>query len=327
MIDTFITTVMRRARAILITSLVILVAAAALGVGAISRLQSGGFDDPTAESAQAARALAEKLGRPTANFLLLVTAPSGATVDDAVVAEVGRAAVSRLDAEPGVEVVADFWSAPAGAAAALRGAGGRTALVVAHIDGDEDDYRERVATLQPAYTTTSPEGVTVQTGGAAQTVTDITLQVKKDFALAEALAIPATLLLLVVVFGSFIAGLLPMLVGAYAMVGTLAVLRILTTVTDDIVLLPPNSEPIAGKEAVGAWVAGYFEAIQTVWTKTTVELVVADGLAYEWYRYHVVDTPRDGGESATDTGNGVNIYRIDADGTWRVWRDIWATAS
>ena len=95
MIDTFITTVMRRARAILITSLVILVAAAALGVGAISRLQSGGFDDPTAESAQAARALAEKLGRPTANFLLLVTAPSGATVDDAVVADVGRAAVSR----------------------------------------------------------------------------------------------------------------------------------------------------------------------------------------------------------------------------------------
>ena len=56
-------------------------------------------------------------------------------------------------------------------------------------------------------------------------------------------------------------------------------------------------------------------------------VVVADGLAYEWYRYHVVDTPRDGGESATDTGNGVNIYRIDADGTWRVWRDTWATAS
>ena len=103
--------------------------------------------------------------------------------------------------------------------------------------------------------------------------------------------------------------------------------RFLTTVTDDIVMLPPNSEPIAGKEGVAAWVAGYFEAIQTSWTKTTVELVVADGLAYEWYRYHVVDSPRDGGEPATDTGNGVNIYRIDADGAWRVWRDIWSTAT
>ncbi|MDQ3544327.1 MAG: nuclear transport factor 2 family protein [Actinomycetota bacterium] len=103
--------------------------------------------------------------------------------------------------------------------------------------------------------------------------------------------------------------------------------RLLATVTDDIVFLPPNSEPIAGKEAVGAWVAGYFEAIQTVWTKTTVELVVGGDLAYEWYRYHVVDTPRDGGEATTDTGNGVNIYRLDADRTWHVWRDIWATAS
>ncbi len=103
--------------------------------------------------------------------------------------------------------------------------------------------------------------------------------------------------------------------------------RFLATVTDDIVFLPPNSDPIEGKNAVGDWVAGYVEAIQTVWTKTTVELVVAGELAYEWYRYDVVDTPRDGGASTTDSGNGVNIYRIDVDGTWRVWRDIWATAS
>ena len=41
-----------------------------------------------------------------------------------------------------------------------------------------------------------------------------------------------TLLLLVAVFGSVVAGLLPMLVGVYAMVGTLAVLRVLTSVTD-----------------------------------------------------------------------------------------------
>ena len=30
------------------------------------------------------------------------------------------------------------------------------------------------------------------------------------------------------------------------------VARFLATVTDDIVFLPPNSEPIVGKEAVGA---------------------------------------------------------------------------
>ena len=232
MVDSFITAVMHRARAILIVSAVLLVAAGALGVGAISRLQSGGFDDPSSESAHAATVLANELGRPTANLVLLVTAPEGSTVDTPAVARIGRSAAARLDAEPGIDLVADYWSAPPSAAGGLRGTSGRTALIVAHVEGDEDDYRERIATLQPAFTTTSPEGVTVQTGGVAQTITDLTTQVKKDFAIAEALAIPVTLLLLVAVFGSVVAGLLPMLVGVYAMVGTLAVLRVLTSVTD-----------------------------------------------------------------------------------------------
>lgn len=107
--------------------------------------------------------------------------------------------------------------------------------------------------------------------------------------------------------------------------------RYLPTVTDDVVYLPPASAPIVGKAAVGAWVAGYFEAVRTAWTKTTEELVVQGDLAYEWYRYRVVDTARDSagnptGQVTTDEGNGVNIYRRGADGSWRVWRDIWASA-
>jgi ketosteroid isomerase-like protein len=27
----------------------------------------------------------------------------------------------------------------------------------------------------------------------------------------------------------------------------------------------------------------------------------------------------------TDKGNGINIYRRTADGTWLVWRDMWTT--
>ena len=107
--------------------------------------------------------------------------------------------------------------------------------------------------------------------------------------------------------------------------------RYLPTVTDDVVYMPPASAAIVGKAAVGAWVAGYFEAVHTVWTKSTEELVVQGDLAYEWYRYRAVDTARDGtgvltAQVTTDEGNGVNIYRRGADGTWRVWRDIWASA-
>lgn len=104
----------------------------------------------------------------------------------------------------------------------------------------------------------------------------------------------------------------------------------LATISDDAVFLPPNSEPIAGKPAVGEWVKGYLAAYETKWVKTTKEFVVRGDLAYEWYAYTSTDTPKAGGPAAgtpvvTDTGNGINIYRRGADGVWRVARDAWTT--
>jgi ketosteroid isomerase-like protein len=101
--------------------------------------------------------------------------------------------------------------------------------------------------------------------------------------------------------------------------------KLLAVVTDDVVYIAPNSPAIVGKSEVGLWVAGYFGAFDTRWEKTTLEFVVAGDWAFERYAYKVVDTPRDGGEASTDTGNGLNIYHLEADGVWRVARDAWAT--
>ena len=101
-------------------------------------------------------------------------------------------------------------------------------------------------------------------------------------------------------------------------------------IADDIVYLPPNSAALVGRAAVSDFAKGYFEAYQTVWVKTAVELVVSNDWAYERYTYKSVDTPRPDGPAAgtpvvTDTGNGINIYQRGADGRWRVARDSWAT--
>ena len=101
---------------------------------------------------------------------------------------------------------------------------------------------------------------------------------------------------------------------------------LLETVTEDIVYLPPNSAAIIGKHDVRQWAGEYFDAFDSTWAKTSVEFIVRDDLAFEWYTYQSTDTPRDGtGEVVTDTGNGINIYRRGQDGTWRVWRDMWTT--
>ncbi len=216
----------------LVLTAVLMLAAGLWGAGGLSLLRSGGFDDPASESARAGTALQEQLGIRSANLLVLITAPDTATVDDPVVVAAASATSARLAAEPGVTVLGGYWGAAAAAAPDLRSRDGRRGLVLAHVAGDEDDAKDVVGRLGPALSSTTPAGVRIETGGQAQVVADLTGQSRRDLARAEAIAVPATLVLLALVLGSVLAGVLPMLVGAASMLGTLAVLRGLTLVTD-----------------------------------------------------------------------------------------------
>jgi ketosteroid isomerase-like protein len=98
---------------------------------------------------------------------------------------------------------------------------------------------------------------------------------------------------------------------------------LMRAVTNDIVYMPPHDLALAGKDAVRGWVHAYFGAYRTQREKTTLEFVVAGDWAFEQYSYKSTDTPVKGGAAATDTGKGINIYRREADGKWRVARDVW----
>lgn len=99
----------------------------------------------------------------------------------------------------------------------------------------------------------------------------------------------------------------------------------LDAVTDDVVFIAPGAPVMEGKSEVGPWVGAYFAAVHTAWQKKSVELVVAGDWAFERYVYRVIDTPRAGGAAEVGTGHGINIYRREGDGVWRVARDIWSS--
>ena len=194
---------------------------------AITRLKSGGFDDPGAESTRAAKVLADEFGTGDPNLVLLVTAKGG-QVDDPAVAAAGEALTTRLAAEPDLAQVVSYWAT---GAPALKSTDGSQALVLGRITGDEEDLDERAAALTGAYARDDP-ALRVQVGGQAQVFREVGEQVESDLARAEAIAVPITLLLLVLVFASAVAGALPLAVGGFAIVGTLLVLRVLAEVTD-----------------------------------------------------------------------------------------------
>jgi RND superfamily putative drug exporter len=222
----------RRRRRILVITLVLGLAMLAVGAGAPRELKAGGFTDVTSPSQIAAdRLAASGLGEP--NLVLMVTPRSG-SVDSASAAAFGRHLTAEVAATPGVEDVSSFWST---GQRTLESRNGREALLLAYVPGSDshvqtlgDDLVRRFATAPQGDATSTV--ATVQAGGIIGTSHDTARQVAADLGKAGVIALPLTLILLVLAFGSVVAGLLPILIGLLAIAGSLFSLDILGRFTN-----------------------------------------------------------------------------------------------
>jgi putative drug exporter of the RND superfamily len=216
--------IVTRARLVLALGLVALVISAILGVGVFSRLLSGGFDDPASASSRAQVLLDQKFGGEP-DMIFLVRARDGNVASGAGAAS-GQALAKRLDGDPRLTGVTSYWATRA---PGLRSRDGSEALILARVAGDDAQAASNATALLAAYAHLDNRAVTVRIGGALGT--DIGGQVGKDLAVAESIAVPVTLVLLVIAFGSIVSALLPLAVAVAAIFGTLAELSLLTHVT------------------------------------------------------------------------------------------------
>lgn len=89
---------------------------------------------------------------------------------------------------------------------------------------------------------------------------------------------------------------------------------------EDIVLMPPGAPPIAGKAAVVAGLAG--ERNYDI-DQTSVDLVVSGELAVDRLTVTGTRNPSAGHDSVDVSFKAVDVYRRDADGTWKCIISIW----
>src|SRR5690606_3058552 len=112
---------------------------------------------------------------------------------------------------------------------------GTSALVLARIEGTQDEVSERVGALQETYTRDGGESgapIDVAVGGESAVFHQVGETIEADLRLAETIALPLTLLLLVLVFRSIVGALLPVFIGGFAIVGTFLILEIVASVTE-----------------------------------------------------------------------------------------------
>ncbi|MFE2846961.1 MMPL family transporter [Streptomyces scopuliridis] len=216
-----------RPRLSLLVALVITALAVFAGSGVADRMGSGGWADPDAESTYATQALEREFPASQPNLLLLVDSGSRSVDDPAVAAEAKRL-TDRLAAEPGITGVGSYWGT---GSAALRAEDGREALIAARIEGDEKTAAAALDRIAPEFRGTHGS-LEVSLGGPVAVQHEMQDIIQEDLLRAELIALPVTLVLLVMVFGSAVAALLPLGLGIVAILGTNAVLRGITELTD-----------------------------------------------------------------------------------------------
>ncbi|GLF96724.1 MMPL family transporter [Streptomyces yaizuensis] len=202
-----------------------------IGAGVGDRLLGGGTDDPSSASWRADSLLERHFPASSPNLVLLVRGEDGAGVDSEDVAAQGARLAERLAFEPRVSGVVSYWQT---GSERLRSADRSEALILAHLEGDEDTASRTYDRLAPDYRG-SPSGakaLDVSLGGSIAVQQEIQTTIEDDLLTAELIALPLTLIILFFVFGGAVAALLPLGVGVLAILGTNAVLRLLTEVTD-----------------------------------------------------------------------------------------------
>jgi len=205
------------------------VALGIFGVPVAKSLSASGFQDPTAESAAATRFLTEKFHQGEVQLLIVVSTPDG--VDSAPARAVGNEIVDQLRSSPHVVQVTSPWTAPPPTAADLVSRDRTSGLIVAGITGDES-HQQKYAKELSDQVADARDGVIVRSGGTAMVNVQITEQSQRDLLVMESLAIPLSFLVLVWAFGGLVAAALPVAVGMMAILGALAVLRLMSFATD-----------------------------------------------------------------------------------------------
>jgi RND superfamily putative drug exporter len=213
--------------------------AATFGGSVTSQLSAnGGFDDPASESSRALVDLQTKLAQGRPQMTVVVSARNGAGVDAQSTSAAGTqltreltSLVAAQQSKPDPGAVTSYWTA--GSQPTLRSKDGKYALILARL-AMSNDQAVRVDNKIKGQVTTDAQtlGLSAQLVGLAPLYGDVTDRVETDLVRAEAIAIPITAVLLILVFGSAVSALMPLTIGGLAVLGTMLTLRVVASFTD-----------------------------------------------------------------------------------------------
>ncbi|MGH7611062.1 MAG: MMPL family transporter, partial [Candidatus Dormibacteria bacterium] len=201
----------------LLTMAALLVISGPLG----GQFSSGGFSVPGSQSQRAADLLSRYFGSSTTQLLLVFHSPQADAASAPVQAKV-RATFARLRRDPVVASVLDYTST---GERIFIGDRGHDTFAVINLKIGESQATNTLPHLRSLIT--PPAGLGVYLTGSAPIDALYNSALESELQHAELIALPISLALLLLVFGSALAALLPLVIAGLAVPTALAVIQIL----------------------------------------------------------------------------------------------------
>src|SRR5918997_1321309 len=187
-------------------------------------LKVGGFSSPNTEAAQAREVLERELGFAPST-LLVVYQSDGVKADDPALEAAIVRSLARVRALPSVTGIILPSTDPS-----LISDDGDTAYAVVGLSEGPEEAQRLVSEFEAALV--PQDEVRISVTGAGASYRDIETASQRDLRRAEIIVFPIALVALLLVFGSVVAALMPLAIGAAGVALVLVSILVATRVTD-----------------------------------------------------------------------------------------------
>jgi RND superfamily putative drug exporter len=221
--------VVRRRKSMVILFIVGVLTAGTFGSMVFSRLDSGGYSNPDSDSYQVYNYLNKNLKVADPNIVVVVDS-GDLPVTDPTVAAKAQVLETEMAKAPGVTKVVSYWNT--GGEKTLAATDGKAAYILVYGGGEAftPESQDMGAYFQKNFDG-KRDGLTIYSGGVGVVGNAINKEIADDLKIAEAISIPLTFILLVLVFGAMAASAMPLIVGVSAILGAFFLLYLISLVT------------------------------------------------------------------------------------------------
>lgn len=215
-----------RSKSVLYGFIALVALSTIFGIQSFGALKGGGYEDPTSDSARVTTLLSTefKIDQPE----LVAIIDFGRSADDPLSSTVASAFTERLNEYPEVEKLDSYYSS--GKPASLKSIDGTA--VYFFINLDDKINQAQIATAMQDEFGGGFNGASVYLAGMVAVTSELNAMISSDLALAETIALPIMLVLMIFVFGSLVAAGLPLMVGALSIIGSFFFVWVATLFTD-----------------------------------------------------------------------------------------------